>query len=134
MHVWVTALRPDLGDGVGEADRREPEPGVDQGEDDQAEVEDGLAAMAVGKPTVGHLQDGLGEPVGPEGNPHQRQVPPRQALRVEREDRQDDEHAEEAQPEDRGKRKARSQLAGAHAGRGIHRNGGLEPSRNAVLF
>ena len=75
-------------------------------EHQQAAVDHALAAVAVGQPSEGNLQHRLREAVGAERDADERQVvAARKLLGIDREHRQDHEHAEHAQAEDAGERR-----------------------------
>ena len=108
---------------------------------DEPDVDHGLAAVAVGPPAERDLQDRLREAVSADRDADQRQVvAARQVLGVDREHRQDHEHAEHPQPENAREADARAQLDGAHAvareitGTDVnrHENGGAKTLRNAT--
>ena len=97
---------------------------------DEPRDDDGLSSPAVGRPAERNLQHRLREPVGAEREADQRVVAAAgERLRVQREHRQDDEHAEHPQAEDAGEAGGGAALGGRHA----HRRGGRGGRGRAVV-
>ena len=101
------------------ADRRRPRGDeAAEREDEKPRDDDGLSSPAVRRPAERDLQQRLREAVGAERDADERVVAPaRKRFGVEREHRQDDEHAEHPQPEDAGEADGGAALGGGHAWR-----------------
>ena len=99
------------------ADRRRPRGDeAAEREDEKARDDDGFSSPAVRCPAEGNLQQRLREAVGPERDADERVVAAAgERFRIQREHRQDDEHAEHPQPEDAGEADGGAALGGRHA-------------------
>ena len=99
------------------ADRRRPRGDeAAEREDEKARDDDGFSSPSVRCPAEGNLQQRLREAVGPERDADQRVIAAAgERFRIQREHRQDDEHAEHPQPEDAGEADGGATLGGRHA-------------------
>ena len=115
----------------GPADRRRPRRDeAAEREDEKACDDDGLSSPTIRRPAEGNLQQRLRESVGSERDADQRVVEAAgECLRIQREHRQDDEHAEHSQAEDAGEADGGATLGGRHA----HGRSGSDGGRRAVV-
>ena len=94
-------------------------PGRDKaagGEDDEADIDHGLASPAIRRHAEGNLQDRLRKAVCAKRDADEREVVAAGEMRrVHREHRQDEEETEHAQPEHTGEAHAGAQFGCAHA-------------------